>query len=304
MEPFVTRCPLCDTAFRVTGKDMQIAQGLVRCGACTHVFHADNERLGAAFDSSDAAEISEAYIHSLFEDALTESGTGLAPIDADNELLIDAGLDAETAADAEITADASVLMQADTAEDAMATDEREQAAAMATLPVEMERGPAPRRLTLGRVALASACVLATLALVVQYAWFERTTLLRDARWRPWYERGCALLQCTLPTLRDISLIGSESLSVRPAPGHSRMLLVDAVLTNHATFEQPLPGLELRFSDINGQLVAQRVFTPREYLTDSTHANAHMRSRESVRVGFQLVDPGRHAVNYQLHLRDL
>jgi predicted Zn finger-like uncharacterized protein len=38
LEPLVTQCPNCDTRFRVTEAQLQIAHGRVRCGACLAVF--------------------------------------------------------------------------------------------------------------------------------------------------------------------------------------------------------------------------------------------------------------------------
>ncbi len=38
LEPLVTQCPNCDTRFRVSETQLQVAAGKVRCGACLHVF--------------------------------------------------------------------------------------------------------------------------------------------------------------------------------------------------------------------------------------------------------------------------
>lgn len=38
LEPLVTQCPNCDTRFRVSESQLQVAQGQVRCGACLTVF--------------------------------------------------------------------------------------------------------------------------------------------------------------------------------------------------------------------------------------------------------------------------
>lgn len=38
LDPLVTQCPNCDTRFRVTENQLQVAQGQVRCGACLTVF--------------------------------------------------------------------------------------------------------------------------------------------------------------------------------------------------------------------------------------------------------------------------
>lgn len=40
MSKMVTRCPQCQTSFRVTEEHLKIANGAVRCGSCLHVFQA------------------------------------------------------------------------------------------------------------------------------------------------------------------------------------------------------------------------------------------------------------------------
>ena len=40
MSDLVTRCPTCETAFRVTPEQLEIANGMVRCGKCIGVFNA------------------------------------------------------------------------------------------------------------------------------------------------------------------------------------------------------------------------------------------------------------------------
>ena len=36
----LTRCPACETRFRVTAEQLKARSGRVRCGACQHVFNA------------------------------------------------------------------------------------------------------------------------------------------------------------------------------------------------------------------------------------------------------------------------
>ncbi|NKC00832.1 MAG: DUF3426 domain-containing protein [Pseudomonadales bacterium] len=38
LAPLITCCPKCDTRFRVTEAQLQVAKGQVRCGSCLHVF--------------------------------------------------------------------------------------------------------------------------------------------------------------------------------------------------------------------------------------------------------------------------
>ena len=54
-ESWITRCPGCATCFRVGEEQLAVARGLVRCGACLHVFTAMEHLLQP--DTSDAAEV-------------------------------------------------------------------------------------------------------------------------------------------------------------------------------------------------------------------------------------------------------
>lgn len=58
-EAFVTRCPGCETSFRVTPSQLEAASGLVRCGACLIVFSANENMLSepAATDDAEPVEI-------------------------------------------------------------------------------------------------------------------------------------------------------------------------------------------------------------------------------------------------------
>jgi len=59
--------------------------------------------------------------------------------------------------------------------------------------------------------------------------------------------------------------------------------VIAALTNQAGITQAFPELKLRLTDFNGQLLAERVFSPHQYSVNSTLA-----SNETVLVRLPLV----------------
>ena len=42
MSQMTTKCPKCDTSFRVSEAQLQVAKGKVRCGSCLHVFKAED----------------------------------------------------------------------------------------------------------------------------------------------------------------------------------------------------------------------------------------------------------------------
>ncbi|MNJ75600.1 hypothetical protein D3C77_727210 [compost metagenome] len=67
----------------------------------------------------------------------------------------------------------------------------------------------------------------------------------------------------MPSRVDIERIKSSNLVVRSHPDFNGALIVDAIIYNRAPFSQPFPLLELRFADLNGQLIASRRFKPAE-----------------------------------------
>src|SRR5690625_511976 len=48
MTKMVTRCPQCGTSFRITAAQLQTARGAVRCGACLHIFRAQEHLVGSS----------------------------------------------------------------------------------------------------------------------------------------------------------------------------------------------------------------------------------------------------------------
>ena len=66
-----TQCPHCLTVFRVTEQQLELVDGLVRCGACRQVFaateHWVNEVQPSSLDGLAGTEISQAYINDILE---------------------------------------------------------------------------------------------------------------------------------------------------------------------------------------------------------------------------------------------
>ena len=59
MSSRVTQCPKCQTSFRVTDAQLDIANGAVRCGSCLHIFNAPDHWLGET-----SAPLAASYQHS------------------------------------------------------------------------------------------------------------------------------------------------------------------------------------------------------------------------------------------------
>ena len=78
-----------------------------------------------------------------------------------------------------------------------------------------------------------------------------------------------------------------------------MLFVDALLRNAAPFRQRFPALELRSSNMQQELVANRLFHPHEYLSGELRGIKYIPARTEVRLSLAIVDPGAEAMGYNL-----
>ncbi|MCY1412720.1 hypothetical protein D9M71_281350 [compost metagenome] len=87
--------------------------------------------------------------------------------------------------------------------------------------------------------------------------------------------------------------------VRSHPDFTGALIVDAIIYNRANFSQPFPLLELRFADLNGQLLASRRFKPSEYLSGELAGQGEMPPQTPIHISLDILDPGPKAVNYSL-----
>ncbi|MEH6910161.1 MAG: DUF3426 domain-containing protein [Oceanicoccus sp.] len=147
----------------------------------------------------------------------------------------------------------------------------------------------------------TASIAAALALLFfQYVASNFDTLARDDKYRSILTSGCSFFGCTLPKNDDVGLIRSSNLLVRSHPEIQQALVVDAVIVNRADFKQSFPVMELRFTNLEGNVVAGRNFDPEEYLAGELSGQQIMPVRQPVHISLEIVDPGEQAVNYELY----
>jgi len=60
-------------------------------------------------------------------------------------------------------------------------------------------------------------------------------------------------------------------------------------------------VELAFSDLSNNLLANRLFKPEEYLPAELRQLSEMPAQSTVQVTLELQDPGKEAVNYTVKL---
>ncbi len=406
----LTRCPHCDTRFRVTGKQLGIADGKVRCGHCMEVFDArdhavtagggqaaspprddgrpglltsdpdddlifqdnpeedaadgpyagqsssfDDEELSDSFrsvdsgfgqdlpDDDDIDEVDESWAEAMLQEELpghvpeaSHSNTHEFVAEPDDHLqstespAIDekmtgtrnsgAAVPASAVKNHPVTEEPAVSIHTDDETWTVAPGPERLAAGRKTtgdrsgagsfLPLDdispydgLGREPVSVGSRSGgrlRSWLWSLAVLALIAVLLsQVAWFQFDRLSALPQLRPWYEKACEYAGCELAPLVAMEKIQSRKLVVRTDPDDRTALLVDAVIINQAEFEQPFPSIALTFSNLNGDVVAQSVFPPKDYLAGDGSELAAMPPGTPVRIAISIRDPGRDAVNYNL-----
>lgn len=143
-------------------------------------------------------------------------------------------------------------------------------------------------------------LLGVLGAQVGHYQFDRLSAMPELR--PYYEMACEYTGCELKPLVDVDSIQSRKLVVRTDPENRSALVVDAEIINRALFEQPFPAIALTFSNLNGDVVAQSVFTPDTYLAGEARELDAMPKGVPVRIAVKIRDPGRDAVNYNIAFR--
>ncbi|MGG7055165.1 DUF3426 domain-containing protein [Nitrosomonas sp. ANs5] len=88
--------------------------------------------------------------------------------------------------------------------------------------------------------------------------------------RPLLENYCALIRCQIDFPRHLALLSLESSDLRVNPSYRpEVVILQAVIRNHAPFPQAFPALLLTLTDKDEQPLASRVLTAKDYLDPGT-----------------------------------
>lgn len=116
--------------------------------------------------------------------------------------------------------------------------------------------------------------------------------------RPFLEQVCENIGCQYSGPSDTKQIQLQSRDVRLHPKEKKALLISAVMINNAYFAQPYPDIHIRLSDISGNIVAERIFNAKTYMGKHNNPFLLMRSKTPVHINFEVVDPGKDAINFE------
>ena len=141
----------------------------------------------------------------------------------------------------------------------------------------------------------------SLLLVLQLLLAQRDTLAASPRWRPTIAAMCATLRCSLPPWREPAAFTMLSRDVRPHPGATGTLLINASFRNDARWPQPWPRLLLTLSDLDGRMVGARSFGADDYL-GAAPTQSELAPGQTAAVTLSVVEPAPNIVAFTFDFR--
>jgi predicted Zn finger-like uncharacterized protein len=294
-----TQCPNCLTVYRIQAETLAHARGEFRCGYCGAVFDG-LERLVEKLPETGFQELPE-HPHSASPIVLAIPAMHPKPHPTPR-FHAEPGPSPSWARQ-EPKLPGEWLAHHETVRAKPAPISAAKAGAQPTPLPAAVRGAAARAAARparapGQGAWWAASVVLALSLAAQIGWSERERLLEDDRVRPWLDRACAELGCTLPMRTALSAIRLQSREVRPHPNAPKALRISASMINDAAFVQRFPAVEVVLSDLTGRPVAMRRFLPEEYLADPGNKQRGFPPGTTTPLVFDVVDPGREAVAFE------
>jgi len=284
-DSLLTKCPHCQTLFRIQQEHLAAAGGEVRCGVCYKVFDAENE--GLTYSQGEGSPADQTFAESRDENSEQLNGeevidTSPAPESDPQQALAEADIDQPLNEDAPSVDD---LDRLDVGHSSVSDIIASNNAAHNKRP--MLKWPA-------------LSLLAGVALFAQWLFFNFDKNAQQPQWHNLYATACDTLGCELPQYNKVTTIKTERLAIKTHPEYNNVLIVDMIISNSSSNAQPMPMLDMTFFSINGQPLAKRLFQPREYLSKQFRQLSSMPSKTPVHLSFAILDPGYKAVNYSVN----
>ncbi len=312
-----TQCPNCETIFAIRREQLEVRQGLVRCGRCREVFNASWNLIDRLPD----AELAAAEARPLDE---LEPAPPREPPRAEHPPQRSESPSARAGEAALMQALSGLLEPTPRAADTRAT-----AARPDSVPTTGARAAGRRRRSRRRGKDAEAAApaarwldftaplatttrrsgllwsLVALVLLAALGWQVRTFYLADlaavAPLRPLLAGFCRLSGCALPPRQDLGRIELVDTGVLPHPDTPGALRVSATFVNRADFAQSYPLVQVTLTDKIGNIVGRRAYPPREYLIPGRRDLTMLTPNVVEVVSLDLANPHEKAVGYEIEL---
>ncbi len=319
----VTRCPNCAAAFRVTPLHLQAHGGDVRCGQCAQVFNgfatlatvrepedqdvagpeAEATPEGAAGIPPDPDTLAVSTEESLpsapaQETAQDQSGPGMTAM-------------ATPASDLPPIAEESAPQrEGETSSSAAASEDGEKRSPhRPDAPIPPSENYAWDNYAFDEVQLPRASLawgigslFLIVMLVAQAIYLYRVELSVNApATRPYLQRYCELLGCTIPSPQYAKSLNIESSDMQPDTQQPGVITLSATIRNRAPNPQAFPSFQLTLIDHQDRPLASRNFPPEAYLEDAASRGKVIAPNAEFNVRLHLDSGTLNAAGYRLLL---
>jgi predicted Zn finger-like uncharacterized protein len=299
-----TRCPSCDTTFRVSDEALAKANGQVRCGRCASVFNAYTElRDTSAQDDGVASGAVKAAAGRVEEKARVPAPSGDEPYD---DLSVAAVLAQVKLGDDELPSQAETprnhssgrsdpgSLSAERLQQVLEEDPR---ASATTAIWALEDPPADRANGWWRFG----ALLAVLTLGLQGIHHFRAELAGQALVGTLLQQAYGMFGTSVSPHWDIEQyqILDWVAAAEPNARGQGSLQITARVHNRGPQPQPYPHIHLQLKDRWEETVGSRVFRPAEYLATAATANQLMPAGDTAQAQLQVADPGPDAYGFEL-----
>jgi predicted Zn finger-like uncharacterized protein len=314
-----TRCPECDTTFRVTDDTLKKASGQVRCGRCASVFNAYAELHDPAARTFEPVPPPPAPVEppasvepppapppetaaappppaSAAAAPPAESAAAAPPPDSP-AATASPPAPTEPASAAATPADAHAISATEV--DRVLTDEVGLPTPQTPYAWQRSDEPLQRRARSRWWSVAAA--LALLALGAQAIHHFRSDIAGHATFGPWLTATYAAFGAEIAPHWDVRQyeILDWIATAEPNARGLGSLKITARIQNRGPRQQPYPAVQLRLKDRWEAAVGSRMFTPGEYLPRDAPRGRLMSPGETARAEIEVVDPGPDAYGFEL-----
>lgn len=304
-----TRCPGCETTFRVTPEQLKVRAGKVRCGKCQAVFNA----LDRLVEESDPSLVSQPLSISPHIDAPAIADVADVAING-VDILLEGPAEPKpaqpppTETQEPVTPVGEPLSEAEAQELAKSsglivpreTTEIPGYSKWAEGVMSSPASHSPGRNTSWPFTMAA--LLLVLALAGQLVFHFRSEIAVTApSLRPALEALSEALGSGIPLPRHVELVSIETSDLQADPSRSNLLVLQATLRNRAAYGQAYPLLELSLTDTQDNAIARRVFPPDEYLSAKNPADQPFPANADIAVRLWIETKDISAAGYRLYV---
>ena len=263
-----TKCPECRAVFRVTTEQLNMADGLVRCGICDSVFN------GRDYIEKD---------HNPY----TSSQDELAQDHVDEQSFSDDAWpsEADSVSELDNQTDEDALIDADRIPTVIRDDFGGNIMTKTNSPIQIAV------FTFGAIVLA-------IFFLGQISYWQNVDVLP----RTWVNSFCNTIGCGENSQRDLAAIKILNRNIYTHPNVKKALMITTSFVNQSPSAQAYPLLEITLLDTHGQIVAVRRFSPKDYLVNKSLADTLMPPNQPVGARLEVLDPGSKVIAYEFEFR--